>query len=200
MGSIPVIKIKNNYHLVWGHHRVQALKEIYGKDYEIDCELKKYNDEQLLKGMIIENLTQRVGEFREETANCVAVQTFLNKHLERLITLRDSRRVKGSYQKKAYQGKATAEDIARWIDPNNEIISHDKVTNLLNIYDNLDESLQKEVEKTHKGSIDRRGEVLSFTQAERLSHFEDKQEQKDLAKALKSRFPPSCGVKSSTTF
>ncbi len=60
-------------------HRIQALKEVYGNNFEIDVVIHKYNDDQLLRGMVIENLTQRAGDFKEEIDNLIAVRNYLKK-------------------------------------------------------------------------------------------------------------------------
>lgn len=178
MGSLTVFKRDEKHYLVSGHHRLQACKEVFGDDYEIDVDVKEYNDEQILRGMVVENLTQRSGEFKEETANVLVVRKYLLSCKD-LYNLPKGRRTDlgehiGSRQ------------IAEWISKDSTVMSHTKVAQLLSIADNLDEGLQAEVEKTHKGSAERRGEVLSFVQAEMLSKVSDKNEQKDLAKVLKN--------------
>jgi len=50
-------------------------------------ETYNYNEEKMLRGMVIENLTQRTGDFREETGNLVAVRDMLKEHPEWLIAL-----------------------------------------------------------------------------------------------------------------
>ncbi len=186
MGSIPIRKFKGKYQLVSHHHRLEALKQLYGKEHPVEVMVHNYDDEQMLRGMVIENITQRVGEFREETENFVVVRKYLNENVDRLTTLRDSRKVKFKHAEKRYREKATAEDIARWIDPDYKVISHDKVTQLLKIEDNLDPSLKKRIEKTHKGSAEKRTDekVISLIQAEMLSKLPTNQEQRDIAKSL----------------
>ncbi len=77
MTSIPVVKRGKDYHLVSHHHRVEALKQKYGKDYEVEVTVHDYTDEQLMRGMVVENLTQRAGDFREELQNLTAIRRFL---------------------------------------------------------------------------------------------------------------------------
>ena len=136
--------------------------------------------------MVIENITQRAGEFREETENVVVVRKYLNDNIDRLSILRESRKKVLKEGARGFQEKSTAEDIARWIDPEYKVMSHDKVNQLLNIKDKLDPELQIRVEKTHKGSAEKRTDekVISFIQAEMLSKIENRQEQRDLAKSL----------------
>ncbi len=185
MGSIPIRKFKGKYQLVSHHHRLEALKQLHGKDFKVEVVIHDYDDEQMLRGMVIENITQRTGEFREETENVVVVRKYLNDNNDKLLSLRESRK----HQEKLnirYKEKPTTEDIARWIDPEYKVMSHDKVNQLLNIKDKLDPELQIRVEKTHKGSAEKRTDekVISFIQAEMLSKIENRQEQRDLAKSL----------------
>jgi hypothetical protein len=65
-------------------------------------------------------------------------------------------------------------------------MSHDKITEILNISHNLDENLRKTIEKKHDNTAEERrdGKTLNMSQAVMLSHIKDKKEQKLLAKAL----------------
>jgi len=69
-------------------------------------------------------------------------------------------------------------------------MSRGSISEHLQVADNLSEELYNKVEKTHSGDAERRtdGETISKSQAIMLARLKDKQEQKDLAKALhKSR-------------
>ena len=61
MGSLPIFKKDNNYYLVAGHHRLQALKEVYGKDFEVECTLHNYDTENILRGKDILNESNTQG-------------------------------------------------------------------------------------------------------------------------------------------
>jgi hypothetical protein len=177
MSSIPVVKRKGKLHLVSHHTRVWVLKDIHGLEHEVEVDLKDYTDAQLFKGMIIENLTQRTGESREEMENCVAVESFLNENLEELSKLRDARRLPRKKRKHLdkQNPKATHKDIAFWIDPTEKVLSHDKVRNNLLIAKKLHPKLQDKVKKKE----------ISPTIALKLSELDDKEQQIDVAKALK---------------
>ena len=82
MGSIPVSKKNNKYFIVNGHHRTEALKQVYGNNFEVECTEHRYNEEQMLRGMVIENLTQRAGDFREETGNLVILNDLRTAEFE----------------------------------------------------------------------------------------------------------------------
>ncbi len=189
--ALPIFKKDNKYYLVAGHHRLQALKEVYGKDYEVEVILNNYNEDQIFRGMVIENITQRTNDFMELNQNVVAIENYLNSHKEVLRGLRESRHrqsrtPKGSYQEE-YKNKATSTDISFWIDKNSgEVLSHDVVNQNLNIYHKLDPELRKDVEKKHdKSKLEREEDNLNYTQAIILSGVDDKEEQKELAKVLK---------------
>ena len=77
MGSLPIFKKDNKYYLVAGHHRVEALREVFGSDYEIEVTLHNYSEENVLRGMIVENLTQRADELMEVTDNLNAIRKYL---------------------------------------------------------------------------------------------------------------------------
>lgn len=194
MGSLPVFKKNNKYYLISGHHRKEALKQIFGKEYEVEINIKEYNEDQIFRGMVIENLTQRSGEYREENDNIVAIEKYLNEHLNVLRGLRNVRKPLDSLGRKnkglktEHQNKAVARDIGQWLDEGNEkIISHDTITNHLNIYHKVDKDIQEKISKTHDKTREERDaeETINYSQAVLLSTINDKTEQKDIAKVLK---------------
>jgi len=184
-GSLPVFKKDDKYYLIAGHHRTQALKEVYGKDWEVEVVISDYNEDQVFRGMVIENITQRTNDFMELNENIVAIESYINSKPEVLLSLRESR----SHQEKMkneFKEKATSSDISFWIDKKTEeVISHDVITQNLNIFHKLDPELRKDIEKKHNKTIEERAEDnLNYTQAVYLSGVE-KEEQKPLAKILK---------------
>jgi hypothetical protein len=166
---------------------VEAMKRKFGKNHEVEVVVHKYDDDQLLRGMIIENLTQRTDEFHEVTDNLLAIENYLNKNPVVLQRLRASRRGPKEGMKDEYKDKAVAKDIAKWLDnETGDVMSHDKITNCLNIKKNLDPELYKQIKNTQAGTANEREEALQETQAVYLARIDDKEEQKDLAHALKS--------------
>ena len=185
MGSIPVVKREDGYHMVYGHHRMKALEKEYGKNHEVEVTVMEYTDAQLFRGMIVENLTQRDGEFREERANIFAVRDFLTEHKEELERLRDSRSLSPSSPiKREYQNVPTSGDVSYWL---GDIMAHDVVNNYLKT-EVLTPEIVNNVENTHKGKTKKRrkGGVVSKSQAFMLSNFPDQEEQKDLWEVLKN--------------
>ena len=91
MGALPVIKKDKKFHLIAGHHRVEALKQSFGKDYEVECTLHNYSEENILRGMVVENLTQRADELVEVTENLGAIRKFLKTSAVQQQDIRDSK-------------------------------------------------------------------------------------------------------------
>jgi len=208
--ALPIFKKGDNYHLVAGHHRLQALKEVYGKDYEVEVIVNNYNEDQVFKGMVIENITQRTNDFMELNENIVAIENYLNNHKDVLLiirnerfekdydrkikegqTLRDSRKVYIEANLKRVEGKKSSpSDVSFWIDKSSEeVLSHDVINNNLNIFHKLDPELRKGIEKKHdKTFLERADETPNYSQAVYLSGIEGYEEQNKLKKALnKSR-------------
>ena len=79
MGSIPIFKKDEKYYIIAGHHRIQALKETFGNNYGVECTIHNYTDENILRGMVVENLSQRTDELIEVTENLAAVRKFLTE-------------------------------------------------------------------------------------------------------------------------
>ena len=77
MGALPVYKKGSKYYLIAGHHRVEAFKRKFGNDYEVEVVIHDYDKDQVLRGMIIENLTQRMNKFREEGENLLLIRDYL---------------------------------------------------------------------------------------------------------------------------
>ena len=189
MGSLPVFKKDGEYYLVAGHHRLEALKQVYGDNFEIDVDIKDYSEDQILRGMVIENLTQRSCEYRETSSNVLVVEKYLNENKDILFALRDSRKANSSMSRLASKefDKAVANDIVKWLDNSGHVISHDEVTQLLNIKHHLAPELEETIVKKHDKTKDEREEdSLNYTQAVILSGIEDHKEQKKLAKVLKN--------------
>lgn len=175
MGSLPIFKKDNNYYLVAGHHRLKALEEVYGNNFEVECTLHNYNTETILRGMIIENLTQRKGDFREEAENLKVIRNFLKK----------CSTVEHISKTKPFE-KGSVRDIYKWLNRNDkEVMSIGIISEHLKIMDTLDEELIKQVDKSKSGAKIKDEDSLTFSQAIMLSSFKDKEEQRELAKALK---------------
>ena len=180
MGSLPVVKRGESYHLVAGHHRVEALKREFGKNFQIEVVVHNYNDDQLLRGMVIENLTQRSDEILEVTDNL----NLIRKHLKD-----DCSTVEQSSKKKDKLGRENRQieigsirHIASWLNQNDyEVMSVGRISTYLHIGDNLDKSLLKTV-KVNEGGVVEEGQ-LGVVEASNLARV-DKKYQKDLKEVL----------------
>jgi len=200
MGSIPCVKIKGKIHQVSHHHRLEALRQLYGEDYEVEIEIEDYNDEQIMRAQVLENLTQRKGDFREEAENCIAISKYLKENKILLdengneINRSDSERMK-SKRDDGRGGKVdeygSLRQIERWLNKysskNKEILTFVRISEVVKLK-TLPKDLYDSIEMTHKGSIERRGDSLGKTQALYLTTLDDPDEQRDIAVALLNSF------------
>jgi hypothetical protein len=186
MGAFPVVKTNGEYFMVSGHHRHQALLETYGKNYEVECVIHNYDDDKMLRGMIVENLTQRNDDFKENVENLAAIRKWLQKNI---INRSESEQMKS----KRADGRGGRLDeagsirhISDWLNKNGEVMSVTAIQEHLSVFDKLDKELYNKVEKTHKGDTEKRTDenIISKSQAVLLARIEDKAEQKDLAKIM----------------
>lgn len=205
IGSLPAYKNSKtgNYHLIFGHHRRQALVKKFGRNFQIEVTVhKNYDDNQIFKGLIIENLTHRKGEFHQETENLQAIKDYLEANPEILERVRtDSVRTGKLLSAESYKNKATAQDIAEWLDKaSGMVIAKTTIVELIRVVENLDEEIIEEVEEQRRGKKDeetdeveeikpkkeKKEEGINKTQAILLSGFPDKSEQKKLLKVIKN--------------
>ena len=170
MGALPIFKKDNKYYLVAGHHRVEALKRTFGKNYEIEVTLHNYSNENVLRGMIVENLTQRSDELTEVTDNLAVIR----KYLKNLIRS-DTERIKIRSGQGHQIEEGSIREIHDWLNKNGEVMSIGKISEFLRVYDNLDESLLKNTVRSDGGSI--KEEKLSIEDAKFLARL-DKKDQK----------------------
>ena len=216
MDAIPVVKIGDKYHVVSHHHRLEALRQEFNKNYEVDVVLRNYDNETMLRGMVTENITQRAGDFREIKENLALIRSELKKNpdwLQGLYIYRpctyqakgkdsESGQKQNKHQHQS-QGIGTGQ-IYRWVhnvdteEKEEDFKKNDKVKNqimslptmakTLQIEDNLDESLKEQIEKKHDKTKDEREDknTLNYSQAVLLATIKDKKEQKELASVLKN--------------
>jgi ParB-like nuclease domain len=175
MGALPVFRKDNKYYLIAGHHRVEALKQEFGKDYSIEVDVKDYSTDQILRGMVVENLTQRDNEHSEETDNIIAIRDYLkdNKMLldehGQIISAPGARmkscRADGRGGKTDEPGSPS--QISLWLDKGSEyVMSIRKICNLIKVHEELSPALKK---KTHKVSGSKApDDVVTVKQAEAL--------------------------------
>lgn len=183
MGALPIFKRKEKYYLIAGHHRVEALKRVFGKDFQVEVTVHNYNDDQVMRGMVVENLTQRDSDLRETAENLAAIRDYLQKGS-------DSEHFKNKHTGKGGRGNeesGSIRHIHEWLHSarKNEIIPIGRISECLQVFDKLSPELIDQVKKTQASSAVERDEALQETQAVYLARFDDHAEQKALAKALK---------------
>lgn len=179
MSPLPVFKKKNQFFLIYGHHRLEALKRKHGEDYQVTVELKDYNEDQVLRGMIVENLTQRSNEFHDELDNLLIIRKYLqNKNPSAKRTGLGGRGI-------TEKAVGSCRDIAQWLDKNTgDVMKKSKISDILNMADNLDEELLENVEKQSHKPGKKTDDSIGVKVAACIATIKDKQEQKDVAKAV----------------
>lgn len=164
MGSLPIFKKEDKYYLIAGHHRLQALKDVYGNNFEVEVTLHNYSDENVLRGMVVENLTQRSDEVLEVGENLNAIRNYLIKNKISIGQQLSNRAELGS-----------SEQVYRWLSKSQteEVMSLSKIKQYIKIYDNLDRKL---LEKA-KSNLDKSEEdIVNVREAIALSRLEKKEQ------------------------
>lgn len=184
MGALPVFKKDGRFYLVAGHHRLEALKREYGKEYKVEVAVHDYSQDNVLRGMVIENLSQRNGEFREETANLVLVRGYLQQHPETPVRLADKRDSLGRVNHDITPG--SVRHISQWLDKNTgDVMKESKIADLLKIHDRLAPELQEKVDKkSHSSKLEEHSEVLGVKDASYIASIADHDEQIAIAKIV----------------
>jgi len=184
MGALPIFERNGKYYLISGHHRIEALKREFGKNFAVEVILHDYNDDQILRGMAIENLTQKESNLKDTADNLAVIRKYL---LSVAVQTQNSKRKDGQEKRpQNIEQSGSIRNIHSWLNKNGEVLSIGRISECLNVYDKLSPDLVEEVKKTQSGTVQEREEALQETQAIYLSKFDDHEEQKDLAKALKS--------------
>jgi hypothetical protein len=157
-----VRKNGDGYQLIYGHHRLEALKRFLGKgkDAPIEVIVRDYDDKIMLQELLRENLTQEERWFSFMQA-LVTVKKFLQS-----------------------QNKSCGyESIAKFLSQEGKTVDRSKVEIYLTIAEKIKPKLLKEVSFNRKSQEAK--DYLSLKQAYYLSRFAP-DEQEDLAKALKA--------------
>jgi len=192
MGALPVFKKGKDYFLIAGHHRVEALKRTYGRNFKIECTIHNYTEDNILRGMVVENLTQRTDELVEITENLVAVKKYLIKN--KLIVDDKgnvtNRTAPDRLAKKPQQGGGrdfelgSTEQIHRWLNKSAgcEVMSLTKIKEYVKIAENLDTKLLQGA-KSCLDNGNKEGETISIEEAKSLARL-PRAEQKAVKKQL----------------
>ena len=167
--------------LVYGHHRLEAAKRVYGNNYVISLNIVDYNDKQMIIDLCRENLTQRFNEFRQELDAVVLVRNYLEGKLPQAASAhgKQPRKEDGKFDNK----ELTCKDITQFLSKEGKAISETKVKELLRMNENLDKNILDNVKKTANQM--EKGEVVTYSEAVALASIKDKKEQRELVEAIK---------------
>lgn len=166
--------------LVYGHHRLEAAKRVYGPNHEIMLNIVDYSDEQMIIDMCRENLTQRGNEFRNEADAVMLAKKYLEgitvQHLD------SNQKKERGYHGHVHQ-EVGARQIAEFLSKEGKTVSKSKVATILKMEETLAPDIKERVMK-FKGMEDQ-GDHVTMNQAVVLSEFKNHDEQRDLEKAMK---------------
>jgi len=167
--------------LIYGHHRIEAAKRLYGKNYEINLKvysIKDFPDEKMLIDMIRENLTQRDTDYRDTSDSIILAKRWLKGEFESKPTLHS--RTHGGDRRSQEIG---VRQIANFISTQGKTISHTQVGKYIKIEEKLSPKLKEMV-----GKGDRAGHLeegrLGFEVSSSLSEIEDEKDQEILANKI----------------
>lgn len=178
MGALPVFKKDGKTHLISGHHRLAALKKEFGNDVQVEVVYHNYSEENVLRGMVVENLTQRGNDFREEAENLTLIRKFLKKSS---LAVHQVNNHNSRPQNNPEPGSIS--QICEWLNSQGEVMSRGKICETLNIIDKVDSDIIDRIKKVSGNKAPE--EVVTKKQAIELSKIEDKQEQREILEAMK---------------
>ena len=190
-GTLPehffVRKHNNSFQLTAGHHRVGALEQVKGKDYEVDVTLVTFSDEQMLVDMVRENITQRDTDFHDTLESVVLARNWLgSKSLTVNQFNSELKKHKSGDHSKGVWGTESQPDsyrsIGKFLSKNGKAVSHVTVKNYLDIEDKLTPDLKEKIKKGTKKD----GEIGQTDALNIINTTDDPDEQRDLKKVLTS--------------
>ena len=154
------------YQLVYGHHRAEALKRLWGRDHMVEFLVRDYSNEQMLVEMVRENLTKETSWFARKEAIRAA-----QKYLEATgVGSPDTCDSKGRKKHQKTSQGIGARQIAEFLSKDGRTVSKDEVATVLKI-----------AEKVPAEEVRRDG----ITRASFLARFDDEEERKDIGRAMK---------------
>lgn len=167
--------------LVYGHHRLEAVKKFYGENHKIGIKVydfSDFSDKDMLIDLIRENMLQRGENFRDILDSVLLAKDFLEKSPQ------------GSKE-------ITAKDIAKFLSSTGKIIGEEQVKKYIIINKNLSPEIRSQIVRGDRaGKIDKN--KIGLEVASRLSEF-DKKEQKHILKAIHKTEMNKDGINKSLT-
>jgi len=185
-------KFNNAFQLTSGHHRIEALNQAKGKDYQVDVTLVNFSDEQMLVDMVRENITQRDTDFHDTGESIILARSWLESKASNVKQFDNTMKKdkQGITHVKGTEGSIQTPDsyrsIAKFLSKNGKSICYETVRNYLDIYDTLDPKLIERIKRTtHAGIVGISDEDIGVKEALAVSRAtDDKKEQEELIEAL----------------
>jgi hypothetical protein len=118
-------KFGGEFQQAFGHHRLDALKQVKGKDYKVQCSIVDYSDEQMLVDLVRENITQRDSDFSDTEGSIVLARNWLQSGANDVKQFYNT--VKGKKGFQAVQLPDSFRSIAKFLSKNGKAISHEKL-------------------------------------------------------------------------
>lgn len=169
---------KGEIEIIYGHHRLEAVKKVYGKNHKIKINIYSYKDfpdDKMIIDMVRENVTQKGDSFEDMIDSVKLTKEFLEGKLGETSKLLGC-------SKKTHKQEVTAGDIAKFLSSKNKAISKEQIRKYLAINDNLSPTIKSMITKDNRGNKTEKGNI-GFEVAYSLSML-DKNDQKKLAKVV----------------
>lgn len=184
-GTLPEIftvrKQGEEFELCFGHHRLEALKQKKGKDYEVQCPLVEYSDETMLVDLVRENISQRDSSFQDTEDSIVLTRTWLESKVN---SVKQFDKIKKTVTNPKGAGRAPYPDsfrsIAKFLSKNGKTLSHETIRKYLLIHDNLDNTLYKNVRKLEHAKDEEIETSIGIRTAAKLATLANKETQRVL--------------------
>lgn len=181
-------KSNGKYEIASGHHRLEAIKQVKGMDYEVGVEEVNYDDETMLIDMVRENLTQRDTDFKDTEDSIVLARAWLQSGVNSVKRFNEIKHQKTQKNPKG-AGRPDEPDssrqIAQFLSKQGKMISHVTICSYLTIYDKLDPELHEKVQKLESATKEEREEALPKRVASELAQIEQEY-QKPVYEQIKS--------------
>ena len=189
-GTLPsIFYVRKNedgtYELAHGHHRLEAMRQVRGNNFEVPIEVITYNDETMLVDMIRENLVQRDTDFRDTEESIVLARNWLGSGCQRAELFGTLHKEIQKRKKKFQILPNSNKSIAKFLSKQGKTISDDTIRNYLQIYDNLAPELHEKVMKLECKTKEEIEKGIGLVTAFNLATIKDKDEQRLVAKKIK---------------
>ncbi len=163
--------VTGGYQLVYGHHRLEALKRHYGDDIEVEIIERNYDNAKMLVELLRENLT-RDHDWALRMHSAVLAKKYLTETL--------------------HHKNVSANDIVKFISIDGKTVNKESIWALLRIAENLAPELISKIENQESGQTPK-SDMINLSQAEMLSGIKNHEEQKALVTALHSSIAQHTG-------